>query len=85
MKSTLLCNKWNNNNNNKSKVQLYHLQFTSYVCVEVSFWVEEQGCAGKISNFHLEQCTKKKNCNLIKGVISLPFSNQYLLPDMGKL
>lgn len=58
MKSPLLFNKWHNNY--ISKVQLYQLQFTSYVCVEASFWVAEQGCAGKISNFHLEQCIKKK-------------------------
>lgn len=90
-KLTLLFNKWNSNN--KPKVQLPQLQFTFSACVEVSFWVEGQGCAGKMSNFQLGQCKKTKTKNqkpkqtkkLIKGIISFTFSYRYLLPGMGKL
>lgn len=54
--------------------------------MEASLWVEEQGHAGKkgvISSWSIVQ--SKKYLNLIKGVVSLPFSNHYLLPEMGKL
>lgn len=35
------------------------LTFSAFV--QVSFWVEDQGCVRKMSNFQQKQCKNKKN------------------------